>query len=48
MDRFNDSELRTLCFNLGVDYDVLQGSGKSDKARELIIYLDRRNGISGY
>ena len=32
--RFSEGELRTLCFNLGLDYDSLPGSGKSDKARE--------------
>jgi tetratricopeptide (TPR) repeat protein len=46
MDRFDESELRTLCFNLGVDYDVLAGSGKADKARELISFLNRRNSIA--
>ena len=44
--RFNESELRDLCFDLKVDYDNLPGEGKSDKARELIAYLDRRNSIS--
>lgn len=44
-DRFNDDELRTLCFALGIDYDNLRGDGKSGKARELITYLERRNEI---
>lgn len=42
VERFSDGELRTLCFDLGVDYDVLPGEGKADKARELVAYLDRR------
>lgn len=42
----NDSELRTLCFDLEVDYDSLLGEGKADKARELIAYLDRRGRIA--
>lgn len=41
--RFNLEELRTLCFELGVDYDSLPGEGKSAKARELITHLERRN-----
>jgi uncharacterized protein (TIGR00725 family) len=45
-DRFNAEELRTLCFALGIDYDNLQGDGKSGKARELITYLERRNEIT--
>ncbi len=42
---FNDSELRDLCFDLGVDYESLPGTGKSDKARELVSYLDRRGRV---
>ena len=39
---FSDGELRTLCFDLGVDYDDLPGSGKADKARDLVAYMERR------
>jgi hypothetical protein len=39
---FSESELRTLCFDIGVDYDDLIGRGKSDAAREIIAYLERR------
>jgi len=40
---FNDSELRNdLCLKLGVDYEDLPGTNMADKARELILYLDRR------
>ncbi len=38
---FNSQELRTLCFDLGVDYDALHGEGKDDKIRELITFLQR-------
>jgi class 3 adenylate cyclase len=38
---FNEGELITLCFDLGVDYDNLPGAGKVNKARELISHLDR-------
>ena len=44
--RFSDQELRTLCTALNVDYDNLPGEGKADKARELVVYLDRRDRIS--
>lgn len=40
--RFDLEELRTLCFELGVDYDNLRGEGKSAKMRELITYLQHR------
>jgi len=33
---FDLEELRTLAFDLGVDFDDLRGEGKSAKARELI------------
>lgn len=33
--------LRTLCFDLYVDYDNLGGNTKAAKARELILYLER-------
>ena len=39
---FNDSELRDLCFYMNVDYDGLNGANKSDKARELIAFCERR------
>lgn len=40
--RFDEGELRTLCFDLELDYDKLPGSGKANIARELISYLNRR------
>jgi hypothetical protein len=43
--RFSDGELRTLCFDLGIDYDALPGEGKADKARELVAYFKRRGRI---
>ena len=42
---FNASELRTLCFDLGVEYDDLPGEGRADKARELVAYFERRGRI---
>ena len=43
---FDVEELRTLCFALGIDFDTLKGEGKANKARELIMYLDRRGRVS--
>lgn len=43
VEHFSDSELRDVCFDLSVEYDALAGETKSDKARELISYLDRRD-----
>ncbi|MDT8307302.1 MAG: SIR2 family protein [Anaerolineae bacterium] len=40
-DRFDEEELRTLCYDLDVDYDSLAAVGKGGKARELVAYLDR-------
>jgi hypothetical protein len=44
--RFDAGELRTLCFDLGVDYDDLPGAGKASRARELVGYLARRDRIA--
>ena len=39
---FNESELRDLSFDLGVDYEELPGASKADKAREMVAYFKRR------
>ncbi|MBK8904205.1 MAG: hypothetical protein IPM53_23700 [Anaerolineaceae bacterium] len=44
--RFSESELKTLCFNLALDYDALPGEGNIDKSRELIAHFKRREQIS--
>jgi hypothetical protein len=38
---FDLEDLRTLCFDLGVDYDNLRGEGKAGKARELVALAER-------
>jgi DNA-binding response OmpR family regulator len=43
---FNEQELQTLSFELGVDYEALAGAGKINKCREFIMYLERRGRIS--
>jgi hypothetical protein len=45
IERLNLEDLRTLCFDLGVDFDSLRGEGKAAKVRELMLYLERRNDI---
>lgn len=40
-ENFDLEELRTLAFDLGVDFDNLRGEGKEAKARELVAYLER-------
>lgn len=40
---FSDSELRDLCLDLAVDYENLPGASKGDKARELILLMQRLN-----
>jgi predicted nucleotidyltransferase len=34
-ERFSESDLRTLCFDLGLEYNGLPGDGTANKAREL-------------
>jgi hypothetical protein len=43
--RMSDAELRDLCFDLQVEYEDLAGEGKSDKVRELLSFLVRRQRI---
>jgi hypothetical protein len=46
VERFDQGELRTLCFHLGIDDQLLGGRGKADQARELIIYLAHRHRLA--
>lgn len=41
--RYNESELRQLCFRLGVKYEDLGGSGRADNIRELVLHCQRRS-----
>ncbi len=43
-ERFGEGELKTLCFDLGIDHQDLP-VGHADKARELLTYCDRHNRI---
>ena len=43
---FNLNELRQLCFRLGIDYEDLVGTTKSDKCQSLIEYMKRRRLLS--
>ena len=43
VDCFDLEELRTLCFDLGVDFDSLRGEGKEAKTRELVMYFQRHS-----
>ncbi|MBP8000426.1 MAG: phosphotransferase [Chloroflexi bacterium] len=42
---FNLGELQELCLELGIDYENLAGTSKSDKARELLLHCER-HGLS--
>jgi hypothetical protein len=43
---FDESELRTFCFDLHIDYDSLRAESKADGARELVGYFNRRGNIT--
>lgn len=45
-EQFDQSELQTLCFHLGIDYDDLPGESKINKAEKLIFFFKRRKKIS--
>jgi hypothetical protein len=40
---FSTGELRTLCFDLGIEFEDLSGEGKSAKALSLVQYTQRHN-----
>ncbi|WP_420642841.1 hypothetical protein [Candidatus Leptofilum sp.] len=44
-DAFDESELRTLCFDLKIDYEALPPGSKVDKARELVALCLREQRI---
>jgi len=44
-ERVDEEELRTLCFDWGIDYDSLPGKGKAAKVRELVAQVQRRDGV---
>lgn len=44
--RFSLSEIETLCFDLGIDDEDVPGTTKSEKARELVRYMERRGRLS--
>lgn len=45
-EHFNLEEIRTLCFDLDIDYDSLPGEGKEGKIRELVAYTVRNDRFS--
>jgi hypothetical protein len=44
--RLNLDELRTLCFDIGLDYDSLEGGTKDGKIRELLSHVERRDKLA--
>ncbi len=45
VDSFNLDELRTLCFDLGMDFESLPGQSKPAKAREMVNYWRNRHDL---
>jgi hypothetical protein len=43
LESLNLRKLQALCQQFGVDYEDLPGASKSDKARELLVLLERQN-----
>lgn len=39
---FDSGELHQLAFELGIDFENLPGNRKEDKAREMVLFVDRR------
>lgn len=45
-EAFNESELRDLCAQMGIEYEDLSGTNRRDRARELITYFERRGRLA--
>ena len=43
---FNISEIKDLCFDLGVEYENLSGATRADKTRELVKYCQRHGRLN--
>ena len=41
VQHFSMGEFRTMCFDLGVSFDDLEGDTLEDKSRELVLFLNR-------
>jgi hypothetical protein len=46
VDSFDLDELRTLCFDLGMDFESLPGQSKPAKAREMVNYWRNRHDLN--
>lgn len=44
-ERVDEEELRTLCFDLDIEYDNLRGEGKAAKVRELVALMEREGRV---
>lgn len=45
-DCFSEEELRTLCFDIRLDYESLPAQGKAGKAREIVAQVERNGSIT--
>ena len=43
---FGEEELRTLCFDMALDYESLPAQGKAGKAREIVAQVERNGAIT--
>ncbi|MCA9931420.1 MAG: hypothetical protein KC419_23200, partial [Anaerolineales bacterium] len=43
---YSDSELHSMCFDLGIDYESLGGRGKSEQALKLVLHAQRTNRLN--
>ena len=44
-DSFSLAELQQLCFDLGVDWESIEGEGKENRAQGLLQYFTRRGDL---
>jgi len=45
---YSEGELRTMCFDMGIDYESIGGRGKSEKVVELVAFAQRNNRLDNF
>ena len=45
---FNEDDIRTICYDLSIDYESISGESKSAKIRELLAFCERKGNLEDF
>ncbi|MCB8977791.1 MAG: hypothetical protein H6657_10245 [Ardenticatenaceae bacterium] len=45
---YSEGELRTMCFDMGIDYESIGGRGKAEKVADLVIFAQRNGRLNQF